>query len=801
MKKEIRKAMLLLCLIGFLLSLSVAGGEVQASDEVTFSATELLGRPTDTSITVNVVPSSVGQVYFEYGTATGVYTGQTDIFPLTSGTPAKVVIQGLVPNTQYYYRMVSSPDGLNWVDGDEHSFHTQRSPGSTFRFTITSDSHVNILLGSAATWQQTMTNIANDHPDFAIDCGDTFAMDGVTTASGADQAYLYQRQFFDIVGHSAPIFLAIGNHEQQEAWHLDDTGDPATSQPVLSLNAQKKYYLNPVPDAFYSGNTDLDPYLAGDHLLENYYAWTWGDALFVVIDPYAYTTTKPFIGNTGGGESSDAGSNNRWDWTLGLQQFNWLKQTLQNSTAKYKFIFAHHMTGGASNYGGRGGAVPANLVEWGGYNVDGVTWGWDTNRPVSQWGSKPVHQIMVDNHVTAFFHGHDHQYAYEKRDGIVYQSLAAAGFSGSGFSSYRAGTYTLKVLPSPGHLRVTVSPSQVTVDYVATTGGTVNYSYPIADNSSNHTPVADNQSITTNEDTAKAITLTANDVDGNTLTYSIVASPAHGTLSGTSPNVTYTPAANYNGSDSFTFKANDGMANSNIATVSIAVNAVNDAPVANSQSVTTNQNTAKAITLTANDVDGNTLTYSIVTSPAHGTLSGTPPNVTYTPATNYNGPDSITFKANDGTGDSNIATISITVSSQPSSTNLALNKPATADSEQTSVGNTAGKGNDGNSSTRWSANDGRLNHWWKVDLGAVYTLTGTKVRFQFARNYKYKIEVSQDNTTWTVVANRTTTTSTAQTRQDSFSATPGRYVRITYTGLPWYFGTRASHYEFEVYGN
>jgi len=801
MKKEMKKAAILLCLIVFLFSLSAIRGEVRASDRVTFSATELLGRPTDTSITVNVVPSTNGQVYFEYGTATGVYTGQTNTVMLTSGTPTEVVIQGLTPDTRYYYRMVSSSDGANWVDGDEHSFQTQRSPGSTFRFTITSDSHVNILLGSAAMWQQTMTNVANDHPDFEIDCGDTFAMDGVTTASGAEQAYLYQRQFFDIVGNSAAIFLAIGNHEQQEAWHLDDTGDPATSPPVLGANAQKKYYLNPVPDAFYSGNTDLDSYLAGDHLLQDYYAWTWGDALFVVIDPYGYTTTKPYTGNTGGGESSDTGSGNRWDWTLGLQQFNWLKQTLQNSTAKYKFIIAHQMTGGASNYGGRGGAVPANLVEWGGYNVDGVTWGWDTNRPASQWGSKPVHQIMVDNHVSAFFHGHDHQYAYEKRDGIVYQSLAAAGFSGNGFNSYRVGTYTLKVLPSPGHLRVTVSPSQVTVDYVATTGGTVNYSYTIVANSGNHTPVADNQSVTTNEDTAKAITLTANDVDGDTLTYSIVMSPTHGTLSGTLPNVTYTPVANYNGSDSFTFKANDGTADSNIATVSVTVNAVNDAPVSKTQSVTTNQDTAKAITLNATDVDGDTLTYSIVTSPTHGTLSGTLPNVTYTPVANYNGSDSFTFKANDGTVDSNIATVSITVSPQPSNSNLALNKPATAESEQTSMGNTAGKGNDGNSSTRWSANDGRLNHWWKVDLGATYTLTGTKVKFQFARNYRYKIEVSRDNTNWTIVANRTATTSTAQTRQDSFSATSGRYVRITYTGLPWYLTTWASHYEFEVYGN
>jgi hypothetical protein len=261
------------------------------------------------------------------------------------------------------------------------------------------------------------------------------------------------------------------------------------------------------------------------------------------------------------------------------------------------------------------------------------------------------------------------------------------------------------------------------------------------------------------------------------------------------------PVANYNGSDSFTFKANDGMVDSNIATVSVTVNPVNDAPVANAQSVTTNQNTAKAITLNATDVDGDTLTYTIVMSPAHGTLSGIPPNVTYTPVANYSGSDSFTFQTDDGIADSTIATVSITVSSQSSNSNLALNKPATADSEQTSIGNTAAKGNDGNSSTRWSANDGRLNHWWKVDLGATCMLIGTKVKFQFARNYKYKIEVSQDNTNWTIVANRTATTSTAQTRQDSFSAMPGRYVRITYTGLPWYFATWASHYEFEVYGN
>ena len=176
-------------------------------------------------------------------------------------------------------------------------------------------------------------------------------------------------------------------------------------------------------------------------------------------------------------------------------------------------------------------------------------------------------------------------------------------------------------------------------------------------------PTANSQSVTTNEDVAKAITLTGTDPDNDPLTFIVVTNPSHGALSGTAPNLTYTPAANYNGADSFTFKVNDGSGDSNIATVSITVNPVNDAPIANGQSVTTNEDTPNAITLTGSDVDGDTLTFSIVSGPAHGTLSGAPPNVTYTPASNYHGSDSFTFKANDGTTDSNIATVSITVNS------------------------------------------------------------------------------------------------------------------------------------------
>ena len=149
----------------------------------------------------------------------------------------------------------------------------------------------------------------------------------------------------------------------------------------------------------------------------------------------------------------------------------------------------------------------------------------------------------------------------------------------------------------------------------------------------NHAPVAAAQSLTTAEDTPLAMVLTATDADGNPLTYTLVSSPAHGTLTGTAPNVTYSPAANYNGGDSFTFKANDGTLDSSVATVSITVTPVNDAPAftVNPLNLKTTVGTAVTGQLTAVDVDaGAQLTYSKVSGPAwlsvaaNGAFSGTP---------------------------------------------------------------------------------------------------------------------------------------------------------------------------------
>jgi large repetitive protein len=176
----------------------------------------------------------------------------------------------------------------------------------------------------------------------------------------------------------------------------------------------------------------------------------------------------------------------------------------------------------------------------------------------------------------------------------------------------------------------------------------------------NDSAVASAQAINATEDTSVGLVVGASDSDGDSLIYTI-GNPSHGTLTGTAPNLTYTPSANFHGDDSFSFTVSDGTVESLPAVVSIAVAAVNDAPIAAAQSLTLDEDTSSPVILAAQDVDGDGLTFTITTPPLHGTLSGTAPNLTYTPTADYNGPDSFSFVANDGTVDSGVAVVSIIV--------------------------------------------------------------------------------------------------------------------------------------------
>jgi hypothetical protein len=177
----------------------------------------------------------------------------------------------------------------------------------------------------------------------------------------------------------------------------------------------------------------------------------------------------------------------------------------------------------------------------------------------------------------------------------------------------------------------------------------------------NDAPLATSQSLTNGEDTTFAITLSGSDVDGPLTNYVVVAQPTNGTLSGVAPDLTYRGSTNYIGPDSFTFSRNDGSLTSAVATVTITLINVNDAPLANSQSLTNGEDTTFAITLGGSDVDGPLTNYVVVAQPSNGTLSGVAPNVTYRGSTNYIGPDSFTFSRNDGSLTSSVATVTITL--------------------------------------------------------------------------------------------------------------------------------------------
>src|SRR5207249_507334 len=155
------------------------------------------------------------------------------------------------------------------------------------------------------------------------------------------------------------------------------------------------------------------------------------------------------------------------------------------------------------------------------------------------------------------------------------------------------------------------------------------------------------------------ILLNDSDVEGSPLTIIVVSNPAHGTLSmNVDGSFTYKPTANYNGADSFTYKVSDGTTESNVATVSLTVNSVNDFPTANNDTYTPAEATPLTVAAAGvlgndADVEGTALRALLVSGPTHGTLTlNSNGSFSYTPDANYNGPDSFTYKANDGSLDS-----------------------------------------------------------------------------------------------------------------------------------------------------
>lgn len=367
--------------------------------------TVILGRPTDRSVVASLLSTKQIDTVIEYGSKAGDYSKKTKPVRVTAQAPVEIRLDGLQPDTRYYYRAESSTG----------TSHTQRAGETNFTFGVQGDSHPERLnrMYHPDLYRRTMANVRRDQPDFYITLGDDFNVDQLynrndLSARTVEALYANQRQFLSLGG--VPLFLVNGNHEQAAKHLLDGTPN---SVPVLAGRARNLFYPLPAPDHFYTGDAEPVEHLG---LRRDYYSWTWGDALFVTLDPYWHSPVQIDAGlggqrrdgqergnrqegKKGGRGNNKRGEGNRnddWSATMGNAQYRWLKETLERSKAKYKFVFAHHVLGT-----GRGAAEPADLFEWGGRNRNG-RWEFDKGRP--GW-EMPIHQLFVKHGVTIFFQG------------------------------------------------------------------------------------------------------------------------------------------------------------------------------------------------------------------------------------------------------------------------------------------------------------------------------------------------------------------------------------------------------------
>jgi hypothetical protein len=403
----------------------------------------ILGRPTAAAVTLSVLSYAEREGYVAYGVDEKSLTAETPHRTFPKDRPVEIGLAGLRANTRYHFEFRARAKGSEHFEAmSVGSFMTARPAGSGFVFTVQADPHLDFGI-DPEIYKKSLANVVAAKPDFHVDLGDTFMTDKRTDYRDALPQYLAQRYYFGLIGNAVPLFLALGNHDGEQP------GKGGGEAMALWSNAKRKlYFPNPEPNTFYTGNATPHP-KAG--LLQDYYAFEWGDALLVVLDPYWF-----------GKEPGRSGDN--WGRSLGREQYEWLRRTLATSGARFTFVFTHNLVGGETREG-RGGAEAAAYFEWGGRDLDGrETFG--EHRP--GWEA-PIHTLLVRRGGgVVVFHGHDHLYARQERDGVIYQLVPQPGHTR--FDNIRsAAEYGYKsgvIQGASGVLKVTVAASVATVDYV-----------------------------------------------------------------------------------------------------------------------------------------------------------------------------------------------------------------------------------------------------------------------------------------------------------------------------------------------
>lgn len=347
---------------------------------------------------------------------------------VTASDAAEWIVSELEAGAEYEYRLQQSTG-----DSTRHIYNgkirTARTPGHTFRFDLITDTHiyVNRPEKNAGLIAAVGRNMTGDYPDFILHIGDMldfhdFGFNEPSPAASLTRAgYVHYRNVIgDILGNTTHYFV-IGNWDGENGDFTEEEIERSRSQRLL-------YMPTPTADTYAEGGSDK----------ADYYAFTWGDALFIVLNVMSYTKTGHYTASRK--EKPD-------DWTLGRDQLDWLRKTLVDSAAKWKFIFVHHPVGGngGNSYDsayGRGGGRAAKVGE-----------------------QAMVHELMKEYGVNIFFYGHDHVFFDMVIDDIHYTLPGSAGAPWM-FTSLETGYPDGEYRPDSGHARIQVSPSQVNVEFV-----------------------------------------------------------------------------------------------------------------------------------------------------------------------------------------------------------------------------------------------------------------------------------------------------------------------------------------------
>ena len=342
-------------------------------------------------------------------------------------------IGGLSAGTGYDYQLsVQTTTGETALS--QGTVTTQRPAGQPFTFALVTDTHIGSDLtytnqGDPKTLEAAGTAIAAAAPDFVVNLGDildfheygfnTPPPDGAITRA----AYLNYRQTFGPTLASAAHFLAIGGWDSESGCNTPQEIDRSRSQRLL-------YLPGPTPQTYPEGGS---PY-------QDYYAFTWGDALFVVLNVFTYTPTCHLLSEYPGAAD---------DWTLGDDQLAWLQQTLAGATAKWKFLLIHHPVGGNAG------------------NPDDSAYGRGGGRAAQVGQQATVHALMRQYGVQIFFYGHDHVFTDMNVDDIHYSLPGSAGAIWYFTPDETGYTQDWEV---PGWGRVTVAPDSVHVQFLDLSG-------------------------------------------------------------------------------------------------------------------------------------------------------------------------------------------------------------------------------------------------------------------------------------------------------------------------------------------